>query len=105
MNSHVPHLRVVVSVSAFVLVGFAIISGYVLAFSNDEVTKGNVIGTWINFAMLAVGFWLGSSSGGKIKDGEPPKVEIEQPPGKPVPTTAAPMPRPAFGVDNPDGGQ
>jgi len=69
MNS-IPHLRVVVSVSAFVLLGFAFVSGYVLMFSSDEVTKGNVIGTWINFAMLAVGFWLGSSSGGKAKTSE-----------------------------------
>jgi hypothetical protein len=65
---HVPHLRVVVTVSAFVLIGFAVVSAYVLGWTEDEVTKGNVIGTWINFAMLAVGFWLGSSSGGKAKD-------------------------------------
>lgn len=63
----IPHLRVVVAVSAFVLIGFACVSGYVLMLSDDEVTKGNVIGTWVNFAMLAVGFWLGSSSGGKAQ--------------------------------------
>jgi hypothetical protein len=65
VTNRVPHLRVVVGVSCFVLTGFAVVSYYVLAHSNDEVTQGNVIGTWINFAMLAVGFWLGSSSGGK----------------------------------------
>ena len=65
MTNRIPHLSVVVSVSAFVLAGFAAVSGWVLIYSNDDVTKGNVIGTWINFAMLAVGFWLGSSSGGK----------------------------------------
>lgn len=68
MNRRVPHLRIVVSVSAFVLLGFAAVSAYVLVHTDDEVTKGNVIGTWINFAMLAVGFWLGSSSGGKAQD-------------------------------------
>lgn len=68
MNSRIPHLRVVVSVTAFVLSGFLGVSVYVLGWTDDEVTKGNVIGTWVNFAMLAVGFWLGSSSGGKVKD-------------------------------------
>lgn len=67
----IPHIRIVVAVSAFVLTGFAIVSAYVLGWTDDEVTKGNVIGTWVNFAMLAVGFWLGSSSGGKVKDSEP----------------------------------
>lgn len=67
MSARVPHLRIVVGVSAFVLAGFGVVSGYVLGWSSDEVTKGNVIGTWINFAMLAVGFWLGSSSGGKAR--------------------------------------
>lgn len=65
MNPSIPHLRVVIAVSAFVLFGFAIVSGYVLGWTTDDVTKGNIIGSWVNFAMLAVGFWLGSSSGGK----------------------------------------
>ena len=64
----IPHLRVVIAVSAFVLVGFAIVSGYVIGWSSDDVTKGNIIGSWLNFAMLVVGFWIGSSSAGKIKD-------------------------------------
>lgn len=64
----IPNLRVVIAVSGFVLVGFSLVSGYVLVFTEDEVTKGNIIGTWQNFGMLAVGFWLGSSSGGKAKD-------------------------------------
>lgn len=81
----IPHLRVVVSVSAFVMVGFGMVTGYVLGWTGDEVTKGNVIGTWINFAMMSVGFWLGSSSGGKSKEDIPTKVQIEQPPDKPVP--------------------
>lgn len=73
MNSRIPHLRVVVSVTAFVLSGFLGVSVYVLGWTDDEVTKGNVIGTWVNFAMLAVGFWLGSSSGGKVRDEAPPE--------------------------------
>lgn len=68
MTAGIPHLRIVVGVSAFVLIGFAVVSAYVLGWSTDEVTKGNIIGTWQNFALLAVGFWIGSSSGGKAKD-------------------------------------
>lgn len=101
MNGHVPHLRVVIAVSAFVLLGFAAISGYVLGFSADEVTKGNVIGTWINFAMLAVGFWLGSSSAGKAKD-SPTDVRVMNPPSDPVPTQDA---QPVPGVYSQEQGQ
>lgn len=71
MNPTIPHLRIVVAVSGFVLIGFAIVSAYILVWSSDEVTKGNIIGTWQNFALLAVGFWIGSSSGGKAKDETP----------------------------------
>lgn len=90
----IPHLRVVVAVSAFVLIGFAIVSGYVLGWTDDEVTKGNVIGTWVNFAMLAVGFWLGSSSGGKAQvQGQ---VRAANPPDDPVPVESPPL-----STDNP----
>lgn len=85
MNApRIPHLSIVVSVSAFVLLGFAAVSAYVLLYTDDEVTKGNVIGTWVNFAMLAVGFWLGSSSAGKAhsepasgKPDDPVNVEVK----------------------------
>ncbi len=91
MNT-IPHLRVVVGVSAFVLIGFAVVSAFTLGFTDDEVTKGNVIGTWINFAMLAVGFWLGSSSGGKSKpDPEQPQpVTVTNAPDDPVPVESKP---------------
>lgn len=85
MTNRIPHLRIVVAVSAYVLAGFSLVSGYVLGWTTDEVTKGNVIGTWQNFALLAVGFWLGSSSAGKAKDDGPTNVQIDQPADKPVP--------------------
>lgn len=85
----IPNLRVVVGVSSFVLIGFAAVSTYVLGWTSDEVTKGNVIGTWINFAMLAVGFWLGSSSGGKAKNEGPANAPTGNP-GDPVHTTEEP---------------
>ena len=78
MTSHgkIPNLPIVIAVSAFVLVGFAAVSAYVLLYSTDEVTKGNIIGSWQNFGMLAVGFWLGSSSGGKAAP-TPPRETLE----------------------------
>ncbi len=79
-TSHIPHLRIVVGVSAFVLAGFAIVSGWALAFSDDEVTKGNIIGTWQNFALLAVGFWIGSSSGSRARSEEPRPAGTPQDP-------------------------
>jgi len=78
--NRIPHLTIVVAVSAFVLAGFAAVSAYVIGWSTDEVTKGNIIGTWQSFALLAVGFWLGSSSAGKAKDDTAPTGK----PGDPV---------------------
>ena len=85
MNRVIPHIRVVIGVSGFVLLGFAAVTVYVLGWTTDDVTKGNVIGTWVNFAMLAVGFWLGSSSGGKAQAERPTRVQIDQPYDEPVP--------------------
>ena len=81
MSGRIPHLRIVVGVTAFVLFGFGGVSAYVLGWTADDVTKGNVIGTWINFAMLAVGFWLGSSSAGKAHSAP---TEVVSPPGEPL---------------------
>lgn len=92
--TQIPHLRIVVAVSAFVLIGFLGVSIYVLGFTNDEVTKGNIVGTWVNFGVLTVGFWIGSSSGGKSKSEEPQPVTVTNPPDAPIPTTD--IPEPAF---------
>lgn len=83
----IPHLRVVVSVTLFILFGFSMVTAFVLGWSNDEVTKGGIIGTWQNFALLAVGFWLGSSSAGKAKDDAPTPVRVENSAEEPVPVT------------------
>ncbi len=80
IGGNIPHLRIVVAVSAFVLIGFAIISAWVIGYSSDAVTKGNIIGTWQNFALLAVGFWIGSSSSGKAKDVDPRPAGTPQDP-------------------------
>lgn len=88
MNSKVPHLRIVVAVSLFVLIGFSVVSAWVLVWSDDKVTQGNITGTWQNFALLAVGFWLGSSSGGKATPTEPMETKVVNPPDDPVQTEA-----------------
>lgn len=83
----IPHLRVVVTVTLLIMLGFIGVTAYSLGYFEDQTTKGNIIGTWINLMMLAAGFWLGSSSGGKAKDkpADPVPVEVQQPPDQPVP--------------------
>lgn len=71
MTTPIPNLRVVVAVSSAAIIGFALISAYVLGYTDDDVTKGGIVATWQNVALLAFGFWIGSSSGGKAKDNAP----------------------------------
>lgn len=63
----IPHLRVVVAATIAAIAGYAIFSLIVVLWSDDAAVRGDVIGTWKSFAVLAFGFWLGSSSGGKAK--------------------------------------
>lgn len=103
MNTRVPHLRVVVAFCAVAVAIYAGFSIYVVAGLKDPALTGDVIGTWKSFAVAVMAFWVGSSSGGKAKDGEPATVEIEQPSDKPVPVSTK-LPEPAFGrIDDPDG--
>lgn len=85
--SAVPHLRIVVGVTIAAIVGYAIFSLWVVLWSNDVALKGDVIGTWKSFAVLGFGFWLGSSSAGKAKEGEPVPVRVKNPPSEPVPVS------------------
>jgi len=89
MNA-VPHLRIVVAASLAAILGYVGFSIWVVGWSADVALKGDVIGTWKSFAVLAFGFWLGSSSGGKAKDGGPQPVTVENPPGSPVPVETVP---------------
>ena len=84
MTPQIPHLRIVVSVSAFVMIGFGLVSAYVIGWSDDKVTQGNILGTWQNFALLVIGFWIGSSSGGKQRPPDSPlEVDVVGTPGSP----------------------
>lgn len=80
-KSSIPHIRIVLAVTAFALMGFGAVSIYVLGWGADEVTQGSIIGVWIGAANGALGFWLGSSSGGKARTDEPEPVvpPVEEP--------------------------
>ena len=83
----VPHLRVVIIVCAAAITGYAFFSWWVVFRSKDVALTGDVIGTWKSFAVLAFGFWLGSSSGGKAATNPamPTPVKLDQPLDEPVP--------------------
>lgn len=70
LGTHLPYVWVLASVTGAVLLGFALVTFWVLAGEPgrgiDAATKGALIQTWNNLALLAAGFWLGSSLAGKI---------------------------------------
>lgn len=61
----IPHIRIVLWVSFLAILGYGGFSLWVVIWSGDTSLRGDVIGTWKSFAVLAFGFWIGSSSGGK----------------------------------------
>ncbi len=68
MTGLLPNRNEVIAASAAAVVIYALLSAYVVIWLRDATMTGDVIGTWKSFAVLAFGFWLGSSSGGKAKD-------------------------------------
>lgn len=81
----IPHLRVVVGFSLLAMIGYAAFGLYVVLVSKDPALTGDVVGTWKSFAVAAIAFWLGSSSGGKAKPDQPQPVTVENDATKPVP--------------------
>ena len=71
-NARSPATGASVAASAAAVVIYAAFSAYVVIWLRDATMTGDVIGTWKSFAVLAFGFWLGSSSGGKAKDSGAP---------------------------------
>lgn len=87
MGGAVPHLKIIVVACAAAIFGYALLSGWVVLYSGDAAQQGDVIGTWKSFAVLAFGFWLGSSSGGKAREGEAKKSDpppSQSPSGEPT---------------------
>lgn len=89
MNNTIPYLRVVVAASLLAVAGYLMFSGWAVFWSTDAALRGDVIGTWKSFAVLAFGFWLGSSSGGKSARSHdtPQDVTVVNAQANPVPTT------------------
>lgn len=98
MNARVPHLHIVVAACVAAVAGYAAFSAYAVVVLKDATMTGDIIGTWKSFAVLAFGFWLGSSSAGKAKDDAAPSGA----PGDPVSVTdaapAEPAPQPVPGA-------
>ncbi|WP_017182286.1 hypothetical protein [Sphingobium xenophagum] len=67
MSDGIPYIRVVIGATVAAIAGYALFSGWAVVWSDDAALRGDVIGTWKSFAVLAFGFWLGSSSAGKAK--------------------------------------
>lgn len=72
----IPHLNIVIGASLLAVLGYLGFSVWVFGWTMDAALRGDVVGTWKSFATLAFGFWLGSSSGGKSKAGEPAPVTV-----------------------------
>jgi hypothetical protein len=68
----IPHFRIVIGVCVFALVSYALVSVWGLLLANDPTLRGDIVGTWKSFAVSAVSFWLGSSSGGKARPNDGP---------------------------------
>ena len=68
MNPQIPHLRIIIGVCIAAVAGYGVFSVYAVMWLRDATMTGDVIGTWKSFAVMAFGFWLGSSSGGKTKE-------------------------------------
>lgn len=71
MNRDIPNLKIIVGTCIVAVIGYAVFSVYAVVILKDATMTGDVIGTWKSFAVAAFAFWLGSSSGGKAKDGDP----------------------------------
>jgi hypothetical protein len=69
-GDRLPYVTVIATVSLIVLVCFAAVTFWVLDAAPgsgiDAATKGSVIQTWNNLAIMAAGFWVGSSLAGKL---------------------------------------
>ncbi len=87
----IPHMGVVVIASGIAVLGYAFFSSWVVGWFDDPALRGDILGTWKSFAVLAFGFWLGSSSGGKMREekgkDDPQAVTVTNDQANPVPTT------------------
>lgn len=88
----IPYLPIVVAFCVAAIIGYSVFSYWAVFVARDATMIGDVIGTWKSFAVLAFGFWLGSSSGGKAETSEPTPVVVQNDKRDPVPTHDAGTP-------------
>jgi hypothetical protein len=93
-RGHIPHLPIVIGFCVAAIIGYTVFSVWAVFIAHDATMIGDVVGTWKSFAVAAFAFWLGSSSAGKAKDGEPVKTEVVNSPSEPVPTHSTDLPQP-----------
>lgn len=62
-----PHAKWLQAMTVITFIGFTAVTAWVLKESNDQQTKGILVGAWITLATAVNAFWFGSSSGGKRK--------------------------------------
>lgn len=79
----IPHFRTVIVFCVAAIIGYAVLSGWAVFYSDDAALRGDVIGTWKSFAVGAFGFWVGSSSSSKAREIPPPDAPSGKP-GDPV---------------------
>lgn len=69
-DQHLPYVWIIGSVTAIILIGFSVVTWAVLDAEKgsgiDAATKGAILQTWNNLAVMAAGFWVGSSLAGKM---------------------------------------
>jgi hypothetical protein len=85
--NRIPNLHIIVGACVAAIAGYAAFSVYAVMWLRDATMTGDIIGTWKSFAVLAFGFWLGSSSGGKsnaVPPDGPQDVHITNPPSNPA---------------------
>ena len=70
-GGHLTYALVIAGVTFVILLGFSIVTYVVLdATKNsgiDAATKGAILQTWNNLAVMAAGFWVGSSLAGTMR--------------------------------------
>jgi len=66
-EGRLPHAKTLIWLTYAVILCFSGVTFWVLTESDDATIKGAVVGTWTASVTLALGFWFGSSSGGKAK--------------------------------------
>lgn len=70
-DGHLPYAWFIAAVTVIILIGFGAVTWAVLDAEKgsgiDAATKGAILQTWNNLAVMAAGFWVGSSLAGKMR--------------------------------------